>query len=514
MSVISLSVLRGVGGGEVSIKGSPLVNKGSTNVYEITDFDSFSVYRVETSVGTVSITGENITLEVPSVTSATNIVMTVFRDNEPKVYHIALENVGINTPVILSPANNSTNQSTSMTMTASEYSSAPVGEGELANSEWQVARDSGFTDIINSGVVDSGIKTAWHVGGLPINTTMFARVRYESTTLGMSSWSTPVKFTTLGTRIITPEIFSDEPTHNMKETPTFKSTPFETNPANSDSHLSSSWRLYKDGSGSPIWQINRSMTQKNLITIPKGILQVSTDYQIETRQEGSSVGESMWSDKLTFTSASSFIPEVGSPWEGGYFAGIINVDGTHYAIVLASAQAGGAAIGLSWKTTRTDTPNTNSSYNCKANMAGAVAAGINDHPAFKFCYEYRGGGFNDWLLPSPDVLEVIYRNLKPTTSENGLASSGGPHGATGTNPNSIPVGAPYTSTNPAQTPLALFKQGGAESFYGGSGWAWSSCQQSDTAAWHLGFLNGRQSTSGKSGGGSFYIRPIRLVRIN
>lgn len=518
MAVINLSTLRGVGVGEVSLEGAQTINKGGTNTYTISDYDSFSIYEVETTLGTASISGKDVTLTIPSSTSVKTVALTVVRDGSPKVYSIAVDAAGIITPTILSPANNSTNQSTSLTVTASAYATAPAGNGVLKKSQWQVARDTGFTDMISTGEVSTGVLTAWHVGNLPRDTVLYVRVRYESTTLGWSAWSSPNKFTTLSVMIDKPTISTTEPPYDMKETPSFQSGAFSTTPANMDSHLSSSWRVYKVGNPTPVYQLNRSMSSRYEVTIPKGVLQVSSEYQVEVKYEGSSVGESMWSDKLTFSTASSFIPDesqIGVPWEGGYYVGRINVDGTHYAIVLASAQAGGVATGLQWKTSQTTTPNTGSLYNCKANMAGAIAAGINLHPAFKFCYEYRGGGFDDWLLPSVDVLEVVYRNLKPTTQDNNTTSTGRPNGANGRNPNSIPVGAPYTTTNPSQTPLALFKQGGAESIYNSSYyWMWSSSQYSSAYAWYQYSTYGLQNLNDKTFTTYIYVRPVRLVKIN
>ncbi len=32
--------------------------------------------------------------------------------------------------------------------------------------------------------------------------------------------------------------------------------------------------------------------------------------------------------------------------------------------------------------------------------------------AFELCYDYRGGGYDDWYLPTEDELNLIYNNLK------------------------------------------------------------------------------------------------------
>lgn len=520
MATISLSELRGVGGGEVSIIGEALVNKGSTNTYEITDYDSFSVYSVTTSVGSASVSGGvgggTITLTIPSVTSAKNLVLTVVRDSEPKVYNIGIEAAGIVTPTITSPANNSSNQSTSLTIAATPYATTPAGNGVLIKSEWTVARDSGFTDVVATGSVSTGNMTRWTAEGLPLDTTLYVRVRYQSSTLGWSAWASPVKFTTIGVTVDKPTISLNEPSYDVKETPTFQGNAFSTTPANMDSHLSSSWRIRKASDDSDVYTLNRSMSRRYELTVPEGVLDVSTEYYAQVKYEGSSVGESMWSDKLTFTTAETFVPEeAGTYWEGGVYAGRINVDGNVFAVVLASRlDAGAVATGIQWKTSQSYTPNTNSTYDCKANMQGAIAAGINSHPAFKHCYEFRGGGHSDWLLPSADVLEILYRNFKPFTQNNYTSNVSLHNASNGTNPNSIPVGAAYTTSNPSQTSLDAFKRGGAEAFDDQSFYyAWSSTQYSATYAWNMLMYSGYQYYTIKTLTAGSFVRPVRLVPI-
>lgn len=510
MAVINLSTLRGVGVGEVSLEGSQIINKGGTNKYTISDYDSFSIYKVETTLGTASISGKEITLIIPSTTSVKVVALTVVRDGSPKVYSISVDAVGIIPPTILSPANNSTNQSTNLTVTASTYATAPAGNGTLKNSQWQVARDTGFTDMISTGEVSTGVLTAWHVGNLPRDTVLYVRVRYESTTLGWSAWSSPNKFSTLSVVISKPTISTTEPPYEMKETPSFQSGAFSTTPANMDSHLSSSWRVYKVGNPTPVYQLNRSMSSRYELTIPKGILQVSSEYQVEVKYEGSSVGESTWSDKLTFSTATMFVPdELGTPWEGGFYAGRIIVNGQPHAIVVASKMEGGWFTDIPWKNAASNTPNTNSTNDSYANMQGAIAAGISSHPAFNVCYNYRGGGYSDWLLSARDVVEIMYRNFKPSAKNN--------HTTSGANSNAIPPTGNYTPINPSQTPLPLFRLGAAEAFTvtADTFYAlWTSTQSSDTNAWDQNFDSGYQVASFKTLTKPRSVRPVRIIPID
>ena len=142
--------------------------------------------------------------------------------------------------------------------------------------------------------------------------------------------------------------------------------------------------------------------------------------------------------KLTFTTAASFVPDAGqegTPFGGGIYAGRIKVGSVVYAVVVGSRAVGGQAPNtLAYKISNSATPNTQSRNNCKANMAGMVAAGIANHPAAQWCMNYRGGGFDDWVLPSLDVLEILYRNFKPLNVNNYTTSSNNPSGSNGINP--------------------------------------------------------------------------------
>ncbi len=150
------------------------------------------------------------------------------------------------------------------------------------------------------------------------------------------------------------------------------------------------------------------------------------------------------------------LPAIGSAYAGGYFAGIMRNGSTRYALVVspkAQGQTQSAFSGAMSANSRWD-----GLLNCtgSSNVLAAWARGLNIN------------GFTDWYVPAIDELELLYRNLKPTTTANVTGSLQSNNGGTlitnpnGTNPNSEPVGAAYTTVSPAQTSVALFKVGGAQ----------------------------------------------------
>jgi len=194
------------------------------------------------------------------------------------------------------------------------------------------------------------------------------------------------------------------------------------------------------------------------------------------------------------------LPTIGAAYQGGFFAGQIGVSGvaTHNLVVGPVASAESAS--KQWKIVNTTTAGTTSDIDGPANSAA-----MNDvtHPAAQFCEGLTIGGFSDWYLPAKNELQVCYYNLKPVTSTN--------NGASGVNPNSIPVRTSnYTAGNPAQTTATDFKDTGTEDF-GTAVVYWSSTQYSATYGNYQSFYNGGQYSYFKNL--SRRVRAIRRVAV-
>jgi hypothetical protein len=198
---------------------------------------------------------------------------------------------------------------------------------------------------------------------------------------------------------------------------------------------------------------------------------------------------------------------IGQPVGGGYFGGLIShtADGnpTH-ALIVAPAATGATGTGytlttnLAWKTSDTATTGTTSLFDGAANTAAMVAAGIANHPAAQFCTNLTIGGFNDWYLPSQFEKDIVYFNLKPTTTSN----------ATGTGINAYavpPRTANYTAGSPAQTAVAAFQTGGAEAFAAAAHWA--SNEVTAANGRRITYNNGAISAAAKS-----TLNPVRAFR--
>lgn len=147
---------------------------------------------------------------------------------------------------------------------------------------------------------------------------------------------------------------------------------------------------------------------------------------------------------------------IGEAFGGGYYAGQISTTGngvaTHYLVV--SPKAEGQAT-YQWKTSNTASAGVNSAIDGFANTDARNNA---DHPLMQWARGLTIGGYTDWYIPAPYEWKVIYYFLKGTANNNDTGSDWG------YNPYSVaPYTQPWTTSVPAQTSLALFQQGGAQS---------------------------------------------------
>ena len=153
---------------------------------------------------------------------------------------------------------------------------------------------------------------------------------------------------------------------------------------------------------------------------------------------------------------------------------------------------------LAWKTSDTATTGANSLFDGAANLAAMIAAGIADHPAAQFCTGLTIGGFNDWYPPAQLEHDIVYFNLKPTTTSNVTSA--------GTNAYAVPPRtANYTAGNPAQTAVAAFRVGGAEAFAAAT--HWTSNELTATNARRISYNNGAVTSVLKA-----TLNPVRAFR--
>lgn len=305
MTTVSLRATRGFLTNNVSIDGPTLVNQSTSNTYKITDFNSFSTYTASSTVGTATISGDTITLVMPT-TSEAQLTLNVTRDGALSGFVIAIGATAIVTPSITSPVGGATNVNLSPTLTATAFAAAPVGSDTHQSSQWQVSTNSGFTSTVYDSGTTTTNKTSVTVpaGTLALNTVYYSRVRYTGVTIGTSAWSPTVTFTTSNQYVATPTLTMNNVVTSVSETPTLSGSAFSV-VNGTDTHSATDWQIIKVSDGSVVWQSIGNTVDKLSIKVPAGLLLVSTQYRARVRYAGATLGYGAWAE-LNFTTAGQF----------------------------------------------------------------------------------------------------------------------------------------------------------------------------------------------------------------
>jgi len=154
----------------------------SKNVeYSITNFSSFKTYSITTEKGSVGINGETITLSTPS-TGCFYFLLSISDGKLQKSYKITMQ------PTILSLIQQSTFVVSVQTSVFEEFHNL-----SHVSSDWQVATDSAFSNIVFQSLDDTTNKTSIQIT-VPSENTYYIRVRYKDSNNKYSQWSSVVIF--------------------------------------------------------------------------------------------------------------------------------------------------------------------------------------------------------------------------------------------------------------------------------------------------------------------------------
>ena len=202
---------------------------------------------------------------------------------------------------------------------------------------------------------------------------------------------------------------------------------------------------------------------------------------------------------------------IGQKFEGGYFAGVIRVRDCAYLILVAPKSTEHTHIRFNI----TGVCCTLRIQSVNDGWANTNAMNDSAHPAAQYCRSLTVGGHTDLYLPSRDELELCYRVFKPTNLSNDTYVAGNFTGnlslENGTNRSSIPTGAGYTETNPAQTIVTAFRAGSVEAFALDYYWTSTESSSGTNASLIQLFYNGTQNWLYKIGVNR--VRGVRRVLI-
>ena len=431
----------------------------------------------------------------------------------------------IQQPENISPANNATDTVLTPELEASDYYS--LYGVPMASARWQISEVQDFSTTVVDEEVFGTSTTYTPSSNLDTTTNYYWRVQYKDDNGDVSEFSDATEFTTADIFVETPTITSpaDNAT-DIPEQPVIESSAF--NVVNgSDTHVASQWLITRVSDSTVVFDSGEDTSNLESIEVPAGVLDEGEEnYTVKVRHKGSTYGFSAYSPEITFTTSDAFFdPNIGDPLQGGFFAGYVisDVDSQKYAIIVSDGDGDTDRTGAGskqWRTSNSGLSQAQTLSDGKSVMDYIVNnETLSDFPAFEWIQttlnDTNYNGYNDWYLPARDELELVYRHFKPTTQDNndGTRDSGsefGADGATyGTNNSSDPNYPGYTTTDPSQTTVTSFQDGGAD--YLTDFTYWSSTEYDASESWFHFFSNGYQFSSDKDN--TARVRAVRRVAV-
>lgn len=473
--------------------------------YTITNFDSFGTYVAQVSAGSVSMSGDTITLTAP--TAAQTVTLTVTRDGQPQAFAIEILPASVATPAITSPSAGETGVTETPTITTSAFQAIGLSDTHL-NSDWELWTGPNRTGTkVASLYASASSLTGWSIpaGVMQVNTTYYPAALHRGATLGASEWAAS-SFTTADT------FNSYIPT--PAPTPANYGAPFE-----GGFYAGLFWNELTQATGT-----KTLATGTQTFTVPDmtGAPIVYAGQTLEVRSRANPANKFIGT--VTGAIGTTLTLNVSSIGGSGTFSDW-SVMSRYRSIEAPKASGEIAAIALKNANTAFPVACQTLTEGWKATLAMVAAGDATAYPAAHAVRALVINGKDDWYIPARDQRELSWRNLKPVTNNNyvtadrptdqsfNYANNGsvGDTAAThGTNNNSSPTGAAYTTTNPAQTAATAFRSGGAEAFEFGSDYYWSCSEYSAPLAWfqHWGTsYPGRQVNASKAS--TYRVRAVR-----
>lgn len=168
---------------------------GQTVTFRITNYSSFKNYNVSATVGSVVRDIDEINYTAPMTAQEGGFVVN------GRTIHITVHPVTLKAPSIIQPLANAVDVQLPLVVyrTGLEVNEPGVDTTNYAwqNSDWQLATDVNFTNIVDQSLGDVVSQTGWGPSLATANSTYYVRVRYSVAVLGVSPWSEPVMFSTI-----------------------------------------------------------------------------------------------------------------------------------------------------------------------------------------------------------------------------------------------------------------------------------------------------------------------------
>lgn len=487
----------------VSLAGPSEIYVTQTVEFAISDFDAFRGYSVQVTAGTASITGGLLSFKAPS--SEGSVTLAIFAGEHRRDIVLDILPDRPAAPVITLPA--STGVLGNPTLATEAFSLIGPNSDTHASTDWEIWTGPGRTGtLVWSSLNNSADKLSITLpqDTLAAATDYHLAVRHIGTTFGASEWAES-SFTTAATfnsyipaPTATPAAFGD--------------------PLDGGFYAGMIWGQIAQ---SPSSKALATGSQDFIVPDMTGAPIVYEGQLLEVRSRANPANKFIGT--VTGAIGTTLTLNVTSIGGSGTFNDW-SVMARHRVIV--APKASGENVGIALKTSNSASPTAcqtlTEGWTATEAMRGADTSTV--YPAAHWARNLNISGRTDWYIPARDELELCWRNLKPVTNGNDIAArpsgqsfsykrdgSYGDSAAThGTNNNSSPTGATYTTSSPAQTAATAFRSGGAEAFEFSSAYYWSCSEYSATNTWYQ--LWHSSNPGGQSFGSKSNAYRVRAVR--
>lgn len=289
----------------VSLDGPVLVYPGSTNTYKITDYNRFSLFTAATTLGTVTVVEDTVTLIIPTVAAAQLLTLDVMRDGNKASFRLPVGSAAIVPPTITSPTNLASGVPLDLVLTASPFEVFPAGYDHQVSRRWQIALDEAFTQMLfdkTSTTELTSIRPSDYDVLLPPGKRVFARATDQGASL-QSAIREAISFNTATTYIRRPAItFPVDGQVGVSSAITLLSDPFSVY-GGADEHTMSRFQIASANDGTGIVQ-DSGWTSISLTSYkPEFALPSNTQLYARVKYRGKTLGETEWSAFIGFKTA-------------------------------------------------------------------------------------------------------------------------------------------------------------------------------------------------------------------
>lgn len=372
--------------------------KDETLTYKISNYNSWRTYTVTTSNGTVTRSGDTITL-IPVVSSTTVVNLTV----NGRVFAITVHGKEIIKPVLTVD-----NQGWTVNLSSSVFQTQFSNDTHTA-SRWQIAKDANFLQIVKDSGETSSLM-GYSFTGFDLSTTYYVRLAHKGSTLGWSVWSdTRIFNTPFSANIRTPSITSQP---DGVELSTVDPHTFTASDVIVDSSSltwgttleSVEWQLWRDASMATVLLTRTTATNSLVLTSAELGLGAGDTFYARVRQKGNNLPFSAWSALKTIKYGGLVAkPTIVSPTEGGVF--YQNSAGTIQGSVYSSS--GGISMsGSEWQFSTTTSFTEPAVVKAGTSVTYSVSTATLGTFYVRVRYKDTLGTYSEWSDPRKYVVQV------------------------------------------------------------------------------------------------------------